>query len=36
MTYNLYQQLGIDGLRGLSNFNVQSGVSGELSKRAAP
>lgn len=27
VTYNLYQQLGVDGLRGLSNFNVHSGVS---------
>lgn len=27
MTYNLYQQLGVDGLRGLANFNVESGVS---------
>lgn len=27
MTYNLYQQLGVDGLRGLSNFNSHSGVS---------
>lgn len=26
VTYNLYQQLGVDGLRGLSNFNVGSGV----------
>jgi hypothetical protein len=27
VTYNLYQQLGVDGLRGLSNFNVDSNVS---------
>jgi hypothetical protein len=27
VTYNLYQQLGVDGLRGLANFNVDSGVS---------
>lgn len=27
MTYNTYQQLGVDGLRGLSNFNVDTGVS---------
>ncbi|KAF2972683.1 hypothetical protein GQX73_g857 [Xylaria multiplex] len=26
VTYNLYQQLGVDGLRGLSNFNVDSGA----------
>lgn len=26
VTYNMYQQLGVDGLRGLSNFNVESGV----------
>ena len=26
VTYNLYQQLAVDGLRGLSNFNVDSGV----------
>ncbi|KAK5630389.1 hypothetical protein RRF57_006104 [Xylaria bambusicola] len=26
VTYNLYQQLGIDGLRGLANFNVDSGA----------
>ncbi|KAH8162556.1 hypothetical protein CIB48_g5714 [Xylaria polymorpha] len=24
VTHNLYQQLGVDGLRGLSNFNVES------------
>ncbi|KAI0479184.1 dipeptidyl peptidase III [Xylariaceae sp. FL0804] len=24
LTYNLYQQLGVDGLRGLSNFNVDT------------
>jgi dipeptidyl-peptidase III len=27
VTYNMYQQLGVDGLRGLANFNVDSGVS---------
>lgn len=27
VTYNVYQQLGVDGLRGLSNFNLHSGVS---------
>jgi dipeptidyl-peptidase-3 len=27
VTYNVYQQLGVDGLRGLSNFNIHSGVS---------
>ncbi|KAK4033925.1 dipeptidyl peptidase III [Parachaetomium inaequale] len=26
LTYNLYQQLGVDGLRGLANFNVDSGA----------
>lgn len=26
VTYNLYQQLGVDGLRGLANYNVDSGV----------
>src|SRR3569833_4661160 len=27
VTYNLYQQLGVDGLRGLSNYDVTTGVS---------
>lgn len=31
VTYNLHQQLGVDGLRRLSNFNVDSGVSVYLS-----
>jgi dipeptidyl-peptidase-3 len=26
VTYNLYQQLGVDGLRGLANFNLDTGV----------
>lgn len=26
VTYNTYQQLGVDGLRGLANFNVDTGV----------
>ncbi|UNI18779.1 Dipeptidyl-peptidase III [Purpureocillium takamizusanense] len=34
LTYNLYQQLGVDGLRGLSNFNVQSGKWGQAHSRA--
>lgn len=27
VTYNLYMQLGTDGLRGLANFNAKHGVS---------
>lgn len=27
VTYNMYQQLGVDGLRGLSNFDLHTGVS---------
>ncbi len=27
VTYNVYMQLGVDGLRGLRNFNVDSNVS---------
>ncbi|KAI6351049.1 hypothetical protein MCOR25_010192 [Pyricularia grisea] len=34
LTYNLYQQLGVDGLRGLSNFNVDSGKWGQAHSRA--
>lgn len=30
VTYNLYQQLGVDGLRGLTNFNSESGVSASV------
>lgn len=26
VTYNTYQQLGVDGLRGLANFNIETGV----------
>ncbi|TLS22073.1 uncharacterized protein PpBr36_09394 [Pyricularia pennisetigena] len=34
LTYNLYQQLGVDGLRGLANFNVGSGKWGQAHSRA--
>lgn len=34
LTYNLYQQLGVDGLRGLSNFSVHSGKWGQAHSRA--
>lgn len=34
LTYNLYQQLGMDGLRGLSNFNTDSGRWGQAHSRA--
>ncbi|KAK4235370.1 peptidase family M49-domain-containing protein [Achaetomium macrosporum] len=34
LTYNLYQQLGVDGLRGLANFNVDSGRWGQAHSRA--
>ncbi|KAI1123465.1 peptidase family M49-domain-containing protein [Nemania abortiva] len=34
VTYNLYQQLGVDGLRGLSNFNLDSGKWGQAHSRA--
>jgi hypothetical protein len=27
VTYNLYLQLGVDGLRGLQNFNIDDEVS---------
>ncbi|KAI1754488.1 peptidase family M49-domain-containing protein [Xylaria castorea] len=34
LTYNLYQQLGVDGLRGLANFNVESMTWGQAHSRA--
>ncbi|KAJ3521737.1 hypothetical protein NM208_g13157 [Fusarium decemcellulare] len=34
LTYNFYQQLGVDGLRGLANFNVDSGKWGQAHGRA--
>ncbi|CAM1507779.1 Fc.00g046270.m01.CDS01 [Cosmosporella sp. VM-42] len=34
VTYNMYQQLGVDGLRGLSNFNLHSGKWGQAHSRA--
>ncbi|KAI0113626.1 peptidase family M49-domain-containing protein [Nemania sp. FL0031] len=34
VTYNLYQQLGVDGLRGLSNFNLDSRKWGQAHSRA--
>ncbi|SPQ20354.1 14d01ecd-4b10-4b08-8e49-fad5338ec7f3 [Thermothielavioides terrestris] len=34
LAYNLYQQLGVDGLRGLANFNVDSGKWGQAHSRA--
>ncbi|KAK7931542.1 dipeptidyl-peptidase 3 [Apiospora marii] len=34
VTYNLYQQLGVDGLRGLANFNVDSMKWGQSHSRA--
>ncbi|KAK4452742.1 peptidase family M49-domain-containing protein [Podospora aff. communis PSN243] len=34
LTYNLYQQLGVDGLRGLSNFNVDTGKWGQAHSQA--
>ncbi|KAL8936847.1 MAG: hypothetical protein Q9216_004714 [Gyalolechia sp. 2 TL-2023] len=34
LTYNLYLQLGVDGLRGLQNFNVDSGKWGQAHSRA--
>ena len=30
VTYNIYQQLGVGGLRGLANFNIENKVSGCL------
>ncbi|KAK7753488.1 hypothetical protein SLS62_004563 [Diatrype stigma] len=34
LTYNLYQQLGVDGLRGLSNYNTDGGKWGQAHSRA--
>ncbi|KAI1802972.1 dipeptidyl peptidase III [Daldinia bambusicola] len=34
LTYNLYQQLGVDGLRALSNYNVDSMTWGQAHSRA--
>ncbi|KAI1776192.1 dipeptidyl peptidase III [Hypoxylon cercidicola] len=34
LTYNLYQQLGVDGLRALSNFNVDGMKWGQAHSRA--
>ncbi|KAH7304979.1 peptidase family M49-domain-containing protein [Stachybotrys elegans] len=34
VTYNLYQQLGVDGLRGLANFNLDSMTWGQAHARA--
>ncbi|KAH6842422.1 peptidase family M49-domain-containing protein [Chaetomium sp. MPI-CAGE-AT-0009] len=34
LTYNLYQQLGVDGLRGLANYNVDGGKWGQAHSRA--
>ncbi|KAF2791047.1 peptidase M49, dipeptidyl-peptidase III [Melanomma pulvis-pyrius CBS 109.77] len=34
LTYNLYMQLGTDGLRGLANFNVENGKWGQAHSRA--
>ncbi|KAK3329182.1 peptidase family M49-domain-containing protein [Apodospora peruviana] len=34
LTYNVYQQLGVDGLRGLSNFNVDTGKWGQAHSQA--
>ncbi|KAI1362003.1 peptidase family M49-domain-containing protein [Xylaria arbuscula] len=34
ITYNLYHQLGVDGLRGLANYNVDSGRWGQAHSRA--
>ncbi|KAI1079291.1 dipeptidyl peptidase III [Whalleya microplaca] len=33
LTYNLYQQLGVDGLRGLSNFNIEDMKWGQAHSR---
>jgi len=35
VTYNLYLQLGVDGLRGLQNFNVDDQVSLVIASPAA-
>ncbi|KAK6952017.1 hypothetical protein Daesc_006543 [Daldinia eschscholtzii] len=34
LTYNLYQQLGVDGLRALSNYNVDTMTWGQAHSRA--
>ncbi|KAL8781442.1 MAG: hypothetical protein Q9213_005994 [Squamulea squamosa] len=34
LTYNMYVQLGVDGLRGLQNFNEDSGKWGQAHSRA--
>lgn len=34
MTYNLYLQLGTDGLRGLADFKSESGTWGQAHARA--
>ena len=34
LTYNMYLQLGVDGLRGLQNYNVESGKWGQAHSRA--
>ncbi|KAB5563119.1 peptidase family M49-domain-containing protein [Coniochaeta sp. 2T2.1] len=34
LTYNLYLQLGVDGLRGLANFNPENGTCGQAHSRA--
>ncbi|CAI6259664.1 unnamed protein product [Periconia digitata] len=34
LTYNLYMQLGTDGLRGLANFNIKNGKWGQAHSRA--
>ena len=35
VTYNVYLQLGVDGLRGLANFNVDDQVSLIVSPESA-
>ncbi|KAL9034090.1 MAG: hypothetical protein Q9180_005596 [Flavoplaca navasiana] len=34
LTYNMYVQLGVDGLRGLQNFNIDGGKWGQAHSRA--
>ena len=34
LTYNLYVQLGVDGLRGLQNYNIETGMWGQAHSRA--
>ncbi|KAK4203675.1 dipeptidyl peptidase [Triangularia verruculosa] len=34
LTFNLYQQLGVDGLRGLANFNINTGKWEQAHNRA--